>query len=367
MSTKPKPKRKRGRGETAEAIEDADANPKPQKKQKANLELERFEKRWGTTQQLQSTRADLVSPGRLFTITVGAEGSRRAFTVELEAFGALSDVLYKHTHNEMKEGLEASMTIEDVDPSTMTRLLAWGKVGYYPSLQRMDISRFERKKLKEMPLVLKQAYHGLRKSVPQEETETHLQRRKGGKETALIHAQVYALAERFNIVCLKTYALGRIQRLHDAFIKNSLFHIHRFVSKKCTDNLLKASFSKDLAMPKHFLDDFIETVRYSYDSLSPPALHPLNRSRGELLNFVHGPITSSSRGPKKATRRVEGLLQHLCEVAASHLCALRAEEAFVELLKDIPDFAAGVVMVPPVLQHCISRGTYKKRCKVSSN
>ncbi|RPB26568.1 hypothetical protein L211DRAFT_847196 [Terfezia boudieri ATCC MYA-4762] len=348
--------KKRGRCKAAEAIEGVDTNPKPQKMQKVSRELARFQKRWGTTEQLQSTRGDLVPPGRLFTITVGVKGKRQAFTVELEAFGALSDVLYKHTHNKMREGLKASMTIEDVDPDTMKRLLAWGKVGYYPSCESMDISKFEIKKLKRMPLVLKQAYYGLRKSVPQKETEALVQRRKGYKETVLKHAQVYVLADRFNIDCLKTYALERIQRLNDAFINNSVFRTHRFVSSECIENLAKASF-EDLTVPKDFLDNFIEVVRYSYNSLTPPVLHPLNRAQGELLDFVHGPVTSSRRSPRKATGRVEGLLQHLCEVAASHLCALRAEEAFVELLKDIPDFAAGVVMVPPMLQHCLSRKT----------
>ncbi|KAF8441278.1 hypothetical protein BGX38DRAFT_1272682 [Terfezia claveryi] len=346
--------KKRGRCKAAEAIEGADTNPKPQKRQKVPLEVARFQKRWGTTEQLQSARGDLVPPGRLFTITAGVKGKRRSFTVELEAFGGLSDVLYKHTHNKMREGVKASMTIEDVDPDTMKRFLAWGKVGYYPSWESMDISKFELKKLKGMPLVLKQAYHGLQKSVPQTETEALVQRRKGYKETVLKHAQVYVLADRFNIGSLKTYALERIQRLNDAFIKDSVFHTQRFVYSKCIENLVKASF-ENLTVPKDFLDNFIEVVRYSYNSLTPPILHPLNRARGELLDFVHGPITSSSRSPREAIGRVEGLLQHLCEVAASHLCALRAEEAFVELLKDIPDFAAGVVMVPPMLQHCLSR------------
>jgi len=360
MSTKALPK-KRGRGRAA-GIGDADANPKPQKKQKPLRELERFEKRWGSTEQLQSTRGDIVPPGRLFTITVGVKDSRQVFTVELEAFGALSDVLYKHTHNEMKEGLEACMTMEDVDPDTMRRLLAWGKVGYYPSLEKMNISKFEQKKLRRVPLVLKQAYHGLRKSVPEAETEAFVQKRKGNKDTPLIHAKVYVLADRFNIVGLKAYALRRIQRLHDAFIRNSVFHIHRFVPKKCTGDLL--DFNKGLSVPKHFLDNFIETVRYSYDSLAPPALHFLDR--GELLEFVHGPITSSRRSPKQGTGRVEALLQHLCEVAASHLVALRAEETFVELLKDIPDFTAGVVMVPLVLQHCLPQKEGRKG-KLSRN
>lgn len=102
------------------------------------------------------------------------------FSVHKALLESLSREMKKHIRNSMREGLSNKMHLSDVLPDTFARFVQWAYTGEYPYSDVSTLGRSDK------------------------------------TPSILVHARLFVLAERFNIVTLRALAGSRIAALLDS-------------------------------------------------------------------------------------------------------------------------------------------------------
>ncbi|KAI5779197.1 hypothetical protein DFH27DRAFT_587339 [Peziza echinospora] len=201
-----------------------------------------------------------ISPDRTTNTPTPASNVRPSLYIHKALLASLSVELSKHTHNDMKEGRENSMILKEVDKATLVRFIEWAYTRSY-----------------QHPLKIS---NGL-----------------------LVHAKLYALADRFNVTSLRDLAFS-----------------------KCTALLVEYGELSDT----EDIIDIVGAMRFAFENL------PSRNMFDNMNPTVGGSFSSASIGDKS-------LLVYLGKYASWNLDSLKAQKDFVRLIEDNAEFAKAVL------------------------